>query len=138
MHVRHLTLNINIAHKTQAEAVFSLLKTKEPGLFVISFDMQRNLPLPKLPDQIVTILEKILLQLNCSKSVVLLASQCRRTAIVWRTCLHDSGNRLTDFPLTWSGMRLSTPWTPSWPAYHRAPCLPVPRGFAVMTATPVE
>lgn len=58
MHVRHLTLNINIVHTTQAKAVFSLLKTKDPGLFVISFDMQENLPLPKLPDQFVTILEK--------------------------------------------------------------------------------
>ena len=38
-------------HKTQAKAFFTLLKQKEPSLYVMSFDMQKNLPLPKLPDQ---------------------------------------------------------------------------------------
>lgn len=42
----------------------------------------------------------MLLQLNCSKSVVrlFLVSQWRRTTIVWKTCLYGSGSGLKDFP----------------------------------------
>lgn len=38
-------------HKTLAKGFFNLLKKEEPNVAVMSYDMQKNLPLPKLPDQ---------------------------------------------------------------------------------------
>lgn len=39
-------------HKSLAKGFFGLLKKEESGVFIISFDMQKNLPIPQLPDQI--------------------------------------------------------------------------------------
>lgn len=39
-------------HKKTAKAFFTLLKEQDPGLYIISFDMQKHLPLPKVPDEI--------------------------------------------------------------------------------------
>ncbi|CAF4935334.1 unnamed protein product [Pieris macdunnoughi] len=39
-------------HSLRAKAFFEKLKEKEDGLKIISFDCQKNLPLPKVPDQI--------------------------------------------------------------------------------------
>lgn len=38
-------------HKLRAKAFYSLTKEKDNKLLIISFDCQKNLPLPKLPDQ---------------------------------------------------------------------------------------
>lgn len=64
-------------HKTQAKAFFSLLKKDEPGLYVISFDMQKNLPLPKLPDQICYYSR----QLYCYNLTVVSGVSCGKKAL---------------------------------------------------------
>ena len=38
-------------HKLRAKAFYSKLKEKDDRLLIFSFDCQKNLPLPKLPDQ---------------------------------------------------------------------------------------
>lgn len=38
-------------HKLKAKAFFSLLKRLSENIAVFSFDCEKNLPLPKLPDQ---------------------------------------------------------------------------------------
>ncbi|XP_072399691.1 uncharacterized protein [Diabrotica undecimpunctata] len=38
-------------HKLRAKAFFELLKCTDPKILIFSFDCQKNLPLPKLPDQ---------------------------------------------------------------------------------------
>lgn len=38
-------------HKLRAKAFFSLLKEEKNGLLIVSFDCQKNQPLPKVPDQ---------------------------------------------------------------------------------------
>lgn len=38
-------------HGLRAKAFYHLLKTDEPGVIILSYDCQKNLPLPKLPDQ---------------------------------------------------------------------------------------
>lgn len=38
-------------HTLRAKAFFSLLKTAEDGVLILSYDCQKNMPLPKLPDQ---------------------------------------------------------------------------------------
>lgn len=38
-------------HKKRAKAFYALLQEDEPGCIIISFDCQKNLPLPKIPDQ---------------------------------------------------------------------------------------
>lgn len=39
-------------HKTQAKSFYDFLKKDEAGVFIMSFDMQKNMPIPQLPDQI--------------------------------------------------------------------------------------
>lgn len=38
-------------HKARAKAFYGLLKDNSDGLLILSFDCQKNLPLPKIPDQ---------------------------------------------------------------------------------------
>lgn len=38
-------------HKLRGQAFFDLLKREEEGIITMSFDCQKNLPLPKIPDQ---------------------------------------------------------------------------------------
>lgn len=38
-------------HKLRAKAFYEALKCKDPNILTLSFDCQKNLPLPKLPDQ---------------------------------------------------------------------------------------
>ena len=38
-------------HKRCAKAFFEMLKTEDPSIKIISFDCQKNMPLPKIPDQ---------------------------------------------------------------------------------------
>lgn len=38
-------------HKLRAKYFFKLLETDESHILVMSFDCQKNLPLPKIPDQ---------------------------------------------------------------------------------------
>lgn len=38
-------------HSLRAKAFFSLLKTAEDGVLILSYDCQKNMMLPKLPDQ---------------------------------------------------------------------------------------
>jgi hypothetical protein len=40
-------------HVFRENAFFDLVKEPRPGLVTLSFDCQKNLPLPELPDQIV-------------------------------------------------------------------------------------
>lgn len=45
-------LNVKLAiHKKRAKAFFSLLKDTDPKVKILSFDCQKNLPNPKIPDQ---------------------------------------------------------------------------------------
>lgn len=39
-------------HKRRAKAFFDMLKYENPTVKVMSFDCQKNMPLPKIPDQI--------------------------------------------------------------------------------------
>lgn len=38
-------------HKKRAKAFFSYLKDESPNVYIFSFDCQKNMPLPKIPDQ---------------------------------------------------------------------------------------
>lgn len=76
-------------HKTQAKAFFTLLKQKEPGLYVISFDMQKNLPLPKLPDQSCYYSR----QLYCYNLTVVSGVSCGEKALEKKMCLYTHGQK---------------------------------------------
>ena len=38
-------------HKKRAKAFFSYLKDESPNVYIFSFDCQKNMPLPEIPDQ---------------------------------------------------------------------------------------
>ncbi|CAK1582017.1 unnamed protein product [Parnassius mnemosyne] len=38
-------------HKKRAQAFFNYLKEDSPNVFILSYDCQKNMPLPKIPDQ---------------------------------------------------------------------------------------
>lgn len=40
-----------LIHKTRAKCFFQLLKDENPEILILSFDCQKNLPMPRVPDQ---------------------------------------------------------------------------------------
>lgn len=47
---KHDLLIQRIIHKKKAKAFYDYLKEDDPKVMIISFDCQKNLPLPKVPD----------------------------------------------------------------------------------------
>lgn len=51
MHEKQTLITESRIHKLKAKAFFDLLKEDRPGMQILSYDCQKNLVLPKIPDQ---------------------------------------------------------------------------------------